>query len=187
MSPTDPRNSVFWDFIYGSHMPVLKAAVNFFSPDFCLELGGGKFSTPFLNEHIAQLVTVENDPDWYDQLERGLPERQGFHCILHPAGSEVRPLTLYHEVSPKRRAQHRRFYRFLKEYVRSQAGTSLKLLFVDQFVGLRTVSLQMLAEDFDLVIFHDTEPANMSNYRYDRLRLRNRDAHNSERRPTAMI
>jgi hypothetical protein len=167
MSATDTRNRLIRDFIYGSHLPVLKAAVSYFSPDFCLELGAGKFSTPFLNQHVKQLVTVENDPDWYDELECWLPERDGFHSILHQVGSGIGPHTVYHEVPPLRRAQHNRFYRFLQQYVRLQANGSLRLLFVDQFVGLRTVSLQMLADDFDLVVFHDTEPASMPSYRYD--------------------
>jgi hypothetical protein len=39
-----------------------------------LELGAGMFSTEYLASHCDRLISLETDSDWYDEMEKVLPE-----------------------------------------------------------------------------------------------------------------
>ena len=60
---------------YATHIPILVACAHLFRPRRILELGSGFYSTPlFLDKDIfpdaMHVCSLENDPEWFQQLNR---------------------------------------------------------------------------------------------------------------------
>ncbi len=77
---------------YGSHLPVLMAAVQKTSGDI-LELGCGVFSTPYLHSvsvlEKRQVLTVDNDRQWLDYFGRDYQTK--YHQLVHvPAWDQAK-------------------------------------------------------------------------------------------------
>ena len=79
--------------IYGTHYPVLAAAVQRTQGP-VLELGCGHFSTPMLHllcmEQKRRLVTVESDHEW---MEKFHDMRSPWHTFVHVAETDWDSLT----------------------------------------------------------------------------------------------
>jgi hypothetical protein len=111
---------------------------------------------------------VEHLSAGYHRLRPSLPDRPGFHCILHPPGEGIHLGTRVGEAPTEALAACRAFYRFLEEMVRSSHYPPPRLLVVDQVNCLRVLSLEVLADAFDVVLFHDSQPTGLVRYSYDR-------------------
>lgn len=49
---------------YASHLPVLEALSGLIPMGRVLELGAGRYSTPFFLDHTKGLISLETDPKW---------------------------------------------------------------------------------------------------------------------------
>jgi hypothetical protein len=48
----------------GTHLPVLRLAIDTMKPRIVVELGMGLSSTPFLHEHVPSFISLEDDERW---------------------------------------------------------------------------------------------------------------------------
>lgn len=72
---------------YGTHVPVLMAAIALIKPKRILELGSGFYSTPlFLDKRycpsVTQLTSIETDASWFEHVRSVLGEDQRWDSRL---------------------------------------------------------------------------------------------------------
>jgi hypothetical protein len=149
---------------WASHQPLIKSVMEFYKPKFVLELGVGNFSTPELikdNEYLG----IENDINWINTIKNKF---NNLNIVHHDLGREVKIGTKYNELSENQKNEFIKFYENI-----NIPQASPKLLFVDQFTSVRTISLNALGNKFDIIIYHDSEPAGIKWYNYDLLNLNN--------------
>lgn len=166
----DVQTSWWWS----SHAPVLQAAVEVFRPGFVLELGSGQYSTPILAASGGRVWSIDNDKEWLEQARALVGTRPNVEFRFHDLGPEVLIGTKPHELSPDRRAEVARFY---EQLAASLPAAGCRLAFVDQFTGVRTLSINALLGAVDVLLFHDCEPAGIDwyDYRFDEVKCRDYD------------
>lgn len=135
----------------GTHLPVLKSLCDIFQPKTALELGTGTRSTPFLLSRVQHLVSVENDPRWHHEISKRYGKADNFRLYLHVVGNNWHAVPLK-KYSRKAIARAESFYDSLRgEY------PNYDLLFVDHFLGLRTMALSRLYSNFKFIAWHDEQ------------------------------
>jgi hypothetical protein len=148
---------------WSSHGPLLNAAVEVFRPNFILELGCGKFSTPILASAGVQTWCIDNDPDWLQMVKSTMPSDSKVEFFFHDLGPEVKIGTKPFELSPSKREELIHYY---EELGRKIPQVPRSLVFVDQFTAARTFSINALLGKMDVILFHDCEPAGIPWYEY---------------------
>jgi hypothetical protein len=148
---------------WASHQPLIKSIMEFYKPKFVLELGIGNFSTPELIKDTDYLG-IENDSNWIETIKNKF---KNLNIIHHDLGKEVEISTKYKSLSEDQ------INKFIKFYDNIHIpSVSPKLLFVDHFTSVRTISLNTLGNKFDIIIYHDSEePNGVQWYNYDLLSL----------------
>jgi hypothetical protein len=136
-----------WD--WKTHQPLIRAAMDLYSPEFVLELGMGPFSTPLFMEYKIEFLSIENDIEWYNYM-RGLYK---FNTLFHPLDDGITIGTRLFQLSPVQKARFFHYYEDLK-----LPETKPNLLFVDQWTCNRTLSINALKDRFDIIIYHDCQP-----------------------------
>jgi hypothetical protein len=155
----DIQTSWWWS----SHAPLLQAAVDVFRPDFILELGSGQFSTPIFAASDARVWSIDNDQEWLQKAKESLSADSRVEFIFHDLGPEVLIGTKPYELSESKRNELIRYYEDLSDRV---PDSRCKFAFVDQFTAARTFSINALLGKFDVIIYHDCEPAGIPWYEY---------------------
>jgi len=148
---------------WASHQPLIKSVMEFYKPKFVLELGVGNFSTPeFLkgNDYLG----IENDAKWIDIIKNKF---QNINIIHHDLGSDIQASTKYTSLSQNQINKYIDFYNKIPI-----PNLEPKLLFVDQFTCVRALSLNALADKFDIIIYHDSEPNAIAWYNYDLINVK---------------
>lgn len=125
------------DFRYGSHLPVmLQAILKYGGP--VLELGSGKYSTPFLHwvcfDKQIPLLTVENNRKYY-QLNR----RLGY---------------LSHKV------------KFINSWDDLDYSVNWKIALIDHSPARRRIIEIQELVNTEIFVVHDTQPGAEKNYGY---------------------
>ncbi len=138
---------------YGSHLPILRTLFDMYPIDEVTELGTGLFSTKFFLSKGVKLRSIENDKKWIDQLKTLCPN----HAIEH---HDVTGLGITDQVIPPSMMPE-----IVKYY---NSGFKGNLLFVDQYTALRSLSIEMLHKNFDIIVFHDSEA---KYYGYEKLKF----------------
>ena len=146
-----------------THQPLIKAVMQSYKPKFVLELGMGNFSTPLFLQKDVEYLGVENDVTWIGHLENNLGP---MNTIFHDLGPDIKIGTHLYEISENAKASICDFYKNLK-YPRLKPN----VLFVDQFTSCRTLSINTLGKYFDVIIYHDCEPAGIPWYSYNLINL----------------
>jgi len=151
---------------YGSHVPMVRAALNVLTPRRIIECGGGRYSTPeFLRSNASVILTIEHDESWREEVRK--------------IGASVEPRTNQWDLEllpiPIDNATERRHmtaqqadgcdipYIRLARTLHYASGT---LLFVDCASGARCAALKGLGHLADIVILHDTQDVNYQYYHY---------------------
>jgi hypothetical protein len=148
---------------WASHKPLTKSIMEFYKPKFVLELGVGNFSTPELlkeNDYLG----IENDIKWIDTIKN---KSNTIHLLHHDLGNDVQISTKYQSLSQNQINEFVKFYNDIHI-----PNVEPKLLFVDQFTCVRTLSLNALGNKFDIIIYHDSEPSGIKWYNYDLINLK---------------
>jgi hypothetical protein len=148
---------------WSSHAPLLQTAVEVFRPDFILELGCGKFSTPILASAGSTVWSIDNDQEWLEATKASMPLGSKIEFFFHDLGSEVKIGTKPFELSDAKRAELIRYYEELSQRIPTSQRS---LAFVDQFTAARTYSINALLGNMDVILFHDCEPAGIPWYEY---------------------
>lgn len=138
-----------------SHVPVVKEILSKYNPDFVLELGIGKFSTPlFIGRDY---LGVENNIEWFNYIWDLYPDMKFMYHNVEPIQVSDDPRLLTEEQI----ADISQFYKSLPIRKHNKS-----LLFVDQYAALRALSINILRDKFDIIIYHDSE---CRYYDYDRV------------------
>jgi hypothetical protein len=148
---------------WASHKPLTKSIMEFYKPKFVLELGVGNFSTPELlkeNDYLG----IENDIKWIDTIKN---KYKNINILHHDLGNDVQISTKYQSLSQNQINEFVKFYNDIHI-----PNVESKLLFVDQFTCVRTLSLNALGNKFDIIIYHDSEPSGIKWYNYDLINLK---------------
>jgi hypothetical protein len=147
----------FIQWEWASHQPMIDAVMMIYHPRFVLELGIGHFSTPlFLKYASCEWAGYESDPAWITQIETTYGVDPGFHDV-----GNITLATKYENLTNDQIQDAMRFYDKIPIPEKSP-----RLLFVDQFDCLRMISINALREKFDLIIYHDCNPASVE-YHYN--------------------
>jgi hypothetical protein len=155
----DVQTSWWWS----SHAPLLQASVTVFRPDFILELGSGQFSTPIFDATDVTVWSIDNDLEWIQKTKSLLSPASKVELVFHDLGPEVQIGTKSHELSDAKRDEIIRYY---DDLCRRVPKASCKFAFVDQFTAARTLSINALLGSFDVITYHDCEPAGIPWYEY---------------------
>lgn len=143
---------------WGSHQPLLKAAVEVLKPHKAIECGCGDFSTPILSK-VPVLHTIEHDPKWGRDVARRFPDHE---WTIHPVNAKnptrIRDLP---------RGEYQRIVDFYEQLAAPMRGYDL--LFVDTFTSCRVPAIRALGTRARYIIIHDMEPPGPEVYEWARL------------------
>ncbi len=134
-------------FEWATHQPLIKAVLDLYDPAFVLELGVGIYSTPLFKGRNAMFV--ENNKEWANKMSSEL----GIDVIHH----ELNGITEEHGVRDMTEQQELEviwFYDALEI-----PDVKPRLLFVDHLPAIRSLSINFLRSQFDLIIYHDADEA----------------------------
>ncbi|MCJ7447908.1 MAG: hypothetical protein MUO72_09455 [Bacteroidales bacterium] len=143
---------------WSSHQPLIKAVMELYVPKFVLELGIGIYSTPVFLEYDIKHLGVESNKEWIDHIQ-GI--YKGINVLYHDVGEITIGMRLK-ELTESQKAEICFYYTNIKI-----PDLKPNLLFVDQYISCRTMSINMIGEKFDIVIYHDCEPAGIIAYDYN--------------------
>jgi hypothetical protein len=138
-----------------THQPLIRAVLEAYKPDFVLELGVGDFSTPLLSK-VENYMGIENDHEWIERIKGDYVLSIYHHAVDFGIGTQFRQLSEY------KKEELKLFYRSIVVPL-----SGIKLLFVDNWTGCRTIAINELRNKFDLIIFHDCQPEGVFVYNYD--------------------
>jgi hypothetical protein len=129
-----------------THEPLIRAVMDLYKPKFILELGIGDNSTPVLLEYGIDYLGVDSDLDWFNYMK----DKYNADFLFHY--SETTVWMKYNDLTDKQKDDIVTFYKKIPI-----PEISPKLLFIDQYAACRVLSINALRENFDLIIFHDSE------------------------------
>src|SRR5262249_3620073 len=120
-----------------------------------------------LHGTVPELLTVENSEEQFHAFLHLLSQRPGFHFLHHPADPVPpdAPVAAFLGSSRCHPADH--FYRFLADTIQATHSTLVRLLFVDNDRLLRALALLRLHRCFDVMVFPDSQPEGVAQFRYD--------------------
>ena len=149
------------DYAWGTHIPVLRAILAYFSSelDVVVESGIGMHSTPLLND-VEKYIGIENDAEWYSKMINKIEQGKLIHFpVKFRAGDSV------NRVDKKELKRIENWYKELKI-----PEGKLKLLFVDGFSASRVPCIQALKDKFDLIVYHDAQLSSDHWYGYSKVK-----------------
>lgn len=147
---------------YSSHLPVLKAICEVIHPNSAIECGMGNFSTKLLYENVPNLISVEHNKNWYDNILKEIKPREGFKPILWTVNFGQK--TPYNKIEKSEKENLYKSYKSIAQ--------SVDLLFVDTYTGIRLIALESLYQLAKIVVFHDSD---VKGYEYDKFREKVKD------------
>jgi len=153
------------DYTWSSHRPLLKAIVEDLSPELIVEIGLGNFSTPILhNDKVKKYFGIENDKEWYEYIINNFKFSKHSEVIHHN-------INLNKAVFPKQLTETQRtdianYYANFSKVVSVYENYKNKMLFVDNHTCCRTLAINNLASNFDIIVYHDCEPDGIKWYEY---------------------
>lgn len=151
-------------FKWSSHHPVIYSILEILNPEFILELGIGNYSSPlFLKSQAKKIIHIENDIDWINIIKTKYQFDERSEIIYHQLNGEVYNSTLRQSTPEVCLKESEEFYKNLNQRIITSNNIG-KLLFVDHFACLRAMSINILGNSFDAIIFHDAETPQIYNY-----------------------
>lgn len=138
---------------WSTHQPLIRAVLESYKPKFILELGAGEFSTPIFIDEGINFLSVENNKEWIEKLQ----EEYKIKVLFHDLGIEEN--IHYNRLTAFQKAEIERFYKSI-----CIPPWRPNLLFVDQYMSCRAISINTLRDKFDLIIYHDSEEVEVNRY-----------------------
>jgi hypothetical protein len=149
---------------WSTHRPLLQALVFAFNPKFILELGMGLFSSPiFIDYNPEELVFIENDEEWIKHMKEKFGS--SYNIILHKLDDSVLLGTHPYQLTSNQRDAISGYYKDLSKLLQSK-DMHPRFLFVDNFTCCRNFAINILYSVFDIVAYHDCQPAGIPWYEY---------------------
>jgi hypothetical protein len=153
-----------YDYAWSTHQPLLKAALETFNPKLIVELGMGIFSTPLFIDNLSEkLICIENDEEWYYHMKGIFDDAHDMR--LNKLTDGVTSLTFPKQLNSDQRKSITDYYKSLSLEIQSYKFAP-KFLFVDNFTCCRTIAINTLYNDFDIIAYHDCQPEGIRWYEY---------------------
>lgn len=154
---SDMEKKIRW----GSHIPVNNSVISALPITGVMELGAGFNSTPIFFKSLENVVSIEADAKWIATLqsEAGLVNTDTQLLIHHDVPTSIKRGTLRSNIPKSIRKEAIKFYSY-------HIKPELNYLFVDQYAGFRVDSLIYLHDKFDVIAYHDAQPADDPFYDY---------------------
>ncbi|MEN6569003.1 MAG: hypothetical protein ABFC18_03220 [Rikenellaceae bacterium] len=144
---------------WATHQPLIRAVMELYKPLYVLELGPGIYSTPIFLEYKIKYKAIEHNKDWKEFIEKEYSIKVKFHDLRDVVEEDkLSTITVLQMLDIKD------FYESLKI-----PAIQPKLLFVDNAMSCRTIAINTLREQFDLIIYHDHDASGILNNCYDRI------------------
>jgi len=140
-----------------THEPLTKAVMELYMPGYVLELGSGLYSTSILKQYDAKIISVETNLEWLNYVKENINS----DIIFHPLGD----YNINNHVTELSKEEKRDIILFYEGI--ELPDIKPNLLFVDQFLAGRILSINNIGNKFDLIICHDSEPETRVYYGYD--------------------
>jgi hypothetical protein len=148
---------------WSTHQPLIQATIELYLPIFILELGIGTNSTPIFINSGAKLLCVEHNKEWIDYIKTKYGE---IEIIQHKLNDKIKLATHLYDIDEITKNEISGFY---NDFQIPQLNPNL--LFVDQYTCCRTLSINSLGPKFDIIIYHDCQPAGIPWYSYDLINI----------------
>ncbi len=154
------------DYSWSTHQPLLQTILEIFKPELIMELGVGKYSTPvFTKYNFKELICVECDNNWLQSVKDTIVLKENINFIYHDLGKDITLGTFPHQLTEKQRFDITQYYQELSKEI-FKKSTQPKFLFVDNHTCCRTIAINTLYKNFDIIAYHDCEPAGIKWYEY---------------------
>ena len=146
------------DYVWSTHVPLIKLILSLFDPRFILELGIGYYSTPLFMEYNSEKMFIENSQDWINEIAL-----RNMNVILHQIDVPNQDIPV-HDISEQQKNEISNYYFDLKSKLKDKPNP--RLLFVDNYSCCRALAINILYPVFDLIIYHDCEPQSIARNNY---------------------
>lgn len=143
---------------WASHIPILQSIIETYKPKFGLELGIGNFSTKYVTE-IDDYLGIENNEGWFKSVSSQFKNK---NFIYHKLPEEIQLGTPFHEVSESNMKDVMSFYESI-----DIPKVKPNLIFIDHYRSLRAASVNYFSKKFDIILYHDCQPAGVPHYNYE--------------------
>jgi hypothetical protein len=152
---------------WSTHKPLLNVLIEIVAPELIVEFGCGFHSTPiFLNSSAEKIYLIENDQSWLDHVISNSKFDNRCQTLLHELGPDISLGTFFKELSTDQISKITDFYLNFKKEISSNTSKN-KLLFVDQYTCCRNLSINLLGDNFNMIVYHDAETPEWYEYNFD--------------------
>jgi hypothetical protein len=150
---------------WSTHRPLLKSLIDVFKPYFIMELGIGTYSTPILYNPSWNYIGIEQDSGWIDKITEDFNYPRNIF-IHHQQDSDI--ALRYSDMPDELKISLKQYYSELSNIYSGKYPIveGFKMLFVDNYTGSRTIAINTMYDDFDIIAFHDSEPEFIDVYEY---------------------
>jgi hypothetical protein len=154
------------EYAWSTHSPMNKALIELFNPRLIVEMGTGLHSTPlFLESAAEKLFFIENDSQWIDHIKSNFSFDHRCEIIYQSLGEGIINSTKNRKLPQEKRLEIANYYKNFATTI-DNIDVSLKFLFVDHFACARTSAINNMFDSFDIIVYHDCEPAGVAWYEY---------------------
>jgi hypothetical protein len=155
------------NWAWSTHVPMIKAMIEVFKPELIVELGTGMHSTPeFLKASSKKLFFIDNDSRWLDYIKQENKFDERCEVIFHDLGNGVNLTTTLEEISKEQQKEMKNYFLEFGKKI-NEIDLDKKFLFVDQFRCSRNMSINLLYNNFDVIVYHDAEAPEWYDYKFD--------------------
>lgn len=150
-----------------THQPLIQLMMTSFKPQLVVELGMGFNSTSlFLSYQPQEYIGIDNDKAWLELVQSKFTFKPEYKVLLHDLGDPlIVNTTSINVISNEQRFRNFLYYQKLRQGI-EKGSTYPRLLFVDNFACLRSQSIKVLHEAFDIILYHDCQPDGVKQYGY---------------------
>lgn len=153
------------NYEWSTHQPLLSGLLDTFKPNYILELGIGIYSTPiFVKYKPEELLCIDNDEEWLNKMLEEF--KGGCNILLHKLDDNLGFHSFPRDLSVENKNHIVEYYGELSETIKEKSLYP-KMLFVDNFTCCRTLAINTLCGVFDVIAYHDCQPAGIIWYGYN--------------------
>lgn len=154
------------DYSWSTHQSMLQTILYTFKPELLVELGVGKYSTSVLLDYnFKELICIECDSDWLQFIKNSVSPKENVTFIHHDLGKEITLGTFLYQLTEEQKENIIHYYEDFSKKI-SEKNLQPKFLFVDNHTCCRTLAINTLYKDFDIIAYHDCEPLGIKWYEY---------------------
>jgi hypothetical protein len=151
---------------WSTHQPVIDAILEILNPDLIIELGTGRFSSPrLLKSNVLKTIHIDNDSNWINLIKKEnanlITNKNEFR--VHELSEASHNSILLNDITPKQLTEIQDYYIKLANEI-ELINPKSSMIFTDGFACCRQLSVNILTNKVDSMIFHDAEKPEIYGY-----------------------